>query len=72
MDKTKPQDPFLKDGAKQKMRSFCSPTHGALHEERSFCRDNSFQNCSLLDSNPSRVRLRYSEKEDMLLHFREL
>jgi hypothetical protein len=30
MDKTKPHDPFLKDGAKRKMRSFCSRPSTAL------------------------------------------
>jgi hypothetical protein len=30
MDKTKPHDPFLKDGAKRKMRSFCSRPPTAL------------------------------------------
>jgi hypothetical protein len=30
MDKTKPHGPFLKDGAKRKMRSFCSRPPMAL------------------------------------------
>ena len=33
-----------------------------FHAIRSFFRDNYFQNCPLLDSNPSRVRLRSSLK----------
>jgi len=34
MDKTSPHDPFLKDGAKRKMRSFCSRPPMALFRKR--------------------------------------
>ena len=34
MDKTKPHDPFLKDGAKPKMHSFCSRPPTALFTKR--------------------------------------
>ena len=60
VDKTKPQDPFpqrMGPSGKRAPSVHAHPWRPSRSTIRSFCRDNSFQNCSLLDSNPSRVRL---------------